>query len=372
MSLINEVLRDLEANRPNDHARQNLQREIRALPAIDSPRRGRRAMLWGLLVLALGAVTFSLATYWPMTAASVQSPVAVPVNNPLPIPVPEASPSQPMADNLLLPQGGASGQVSISDIPDSLVAAVAPLPAVMSPAAKPVALRTPEPAPAALAPVAATATPMTAVAASEPVQKIEKKPPQNVPRDPVELELHKAETAVAEGRPDEAAAILLQALERDRRSVPLRQALVRTLLAQKRFDEAMNRLSIGLNLMPEQTGWALTLARLHLDRNDLPAAVRTLENSRAYANSNADYAGFFGYLKSRQGEQREAGAYYLQAARLAPQEGRWWLGLGLALAADGKSVESREAMRRALASGSLSADLRQLAEQQVPAAPAGN
>jgi MSHA biogenesis protein MshN len=144
------------------------------------------------------------------------------------------------------------------------------------------------------------------------------------------------------------------------------------LLAQKRFDEAMNRLSIGLNLMPEQTGWALTLARLHLDRNDLPAAVRTLENSRAYANSNADYAGFFGYLKSRQGEQREAGAYYLQAARLAPQEGRWWLGLGLALAADGKSVESREAMRRALASGSLSADLRQLAEQQVPAAPAGN
>lgn len=59
MSLINDVLRNIEAKRPDDLARHKLQREIRALPAGRSGF-GRAAWLLGGLVatLVLGAAGY--------------------------------------------------------------------------------------------------------------------------------------------------------------------------------------------------------------------------------------------------------------------------------------------------------------------------
>ena len=84
-----------------------------------------------------------------------------------------------------------------------------------------------------------------------------------------------------------------------------------------------------------------------------------------YAEANADYAGFQGHVKSRLGAQRQAIAHYQRATRLAPGEGRWWLGLGLAFEADGRLPEARDALRRAIASGTLNHDLAAVAEQHL-------
>ena len=56
MSLINDVLRNIEAKRPDDPVRQSLQREIRSLPA-GKPGYGGAAKL----LLGLGAVLVLLA-----------------------------------------------------------------------------------------------------------------------------------------------------------------------------------------------------------------------------------------------------------------------------------------------------------------------
>jgi len=55
----------------------------------------------------------------------------------------------------------------------------------------------------------------------------------------------------------------------------------------------------------------------------------------------------------------------LRATRLAPNEGRWWLGLGLALEADGRSGEAKDALKRGLATGTLSPELVAVAEQHL-------
>ena len=124
-------------------------------------------------------------------------------------------------------------------------------------------------------------------------------------------------------------------------------------------------LSEGLELQPSQIGWAMSLARLQLEQGDLAAAEHTLARSQAHAEGSADYAGFQGHLKSRQGAHRQAASHYARATRLAPNEGRWWLGLGLAQEADGRQADAKEALRRALATSSLSSELAAVAEQHL-------
>ena len=348
MSLINDVLRNIEAKRPDDLARYKLQREIRTLPA-GRQGTGRGVWLLGGLaaILALGAAGFYASHHFsgpapisppPAPALAVPSPMpaAPPVVATPPAPVTPVAPAE-TDDNLRL-----SAQL-----------AAVPLPAA------PV-LGVPDPLP----PPSVTPANAEPVAPVGPV-KIEKSPLAPTARDKADAELRRAETALASGRSSEALDGLRAALKLDPSYIAVRQALLRQLLDARKIDEAMVVLQDGLENMPTQTGWAVSLARLQLEQGDLAGADRTLARSQGYAEANADYAGFQGHVKSRLGAQRQAIAHYQRATRLAPGEGRWWLGLGLAFEADGRGAEARDALRRAIASGTLNHDLAAVAEQHL-------
>ncbi|HXE41232.1 MAG TPA: tetratricopeptide repeat protein [Azonexus sp.] len=362
MSLINDMLRNLEAKRPDDLAKQNLQREIRSLPPAAKPRLrpGPVIALSGLLALALGGAVLHIDNQLlPLLGMAETSPPALAalpapaVQSPA-VPAVTATPAEvqptPVADDLKQAQGLGG-----------LTMPAAPVLPVPDPVAPPPREAKPEVLPAknetAVLKVAATAN-------AGPVS-IEKSPVLATPRDRADAEYRKAETALATGRSGEATEALRGALKHDAGHVPARQALLRQLLDQRKFDEAMTTLQEGLDLQPMQTGWAMSLARLQLERGDVTAADLTLSRSQAYAETNADYAAFQGHLKTRLGAHRLAVAHYQRAARLSPGEGRWWLGLGLAQEADGKSAESKEALRRALASATLSSELTAVAEQHL-------
>ena len=347
MSLINDVLRNIEAKRPDDLARHKLQREIRALPAGRSGF-GRAAWLVGGLaaILVLGAAGFYASRHVAESAPVSPPPPATTLEAPPPLPVAQppaaVAPPAPVAsaeadDNLRL-----SAQLAAVPLPAAPVLGVPdPLP--------------PSPAPSVKAETAVPAGPV----------KIEKSPLAPTARDKADAELRRAETALASGRSGEALDGLRAALKLDPGYVAVRQALLRQLLDARKFDEAMVVLQDGLENMPTQTGWAVSLARLQLEQGDLAGADRTLARSQGYAEANADYAGFQGHVKSRLGAQRQAIAHYQRATRLAPGEGRWWLGLGLAFEADGRLPEARDALRRAIASGTLNHDLAAVAEQHL-------
>src|SRR5574343_907846 len=77
MSLINDMLRNLEAKRPDDLARQNLQREIRSLPP--ASRGAGPVLKWAVLaglLLAVGALAWYGQGQWPRQPAAVSAPVA--------------------------------------------------------------------------------------------------------------------------------------------------------------------------------------------------------------------------------------------------------------------------------------------------------
>ncbi len=353
MSLINDVLRNIEAKRPDDLARHNLQREIRALPA-GKEGSGRAVKLIVVLGIAaaFGGAGFYIDGRFDKPQAMPPAPPAPSLVTPppmpaAPVPVSEfaAAPTTPADDNLRL-----SGQLAVVPLP------AAPILGVPDPVLPPSA--------------STTKSDMANTPASPPVQasgpvKIEKSPLAPTSRDRADAEFRRAETALASGRSGEALDGLRAALKIDPAYVAVRQALLRQLLDARKTDEAISVLQDGLELLPMQTGWAVSLARLQLEQGDLSAADRTLARSQAYAEANADYAGFQGHLKSRLGAQRQAAGHYQRATRLAPGEGRWWLGLGLAFEADGRIPEAKDALRRAVATGTLNGDLANVAEQHL-------
>lgn len=390
MSLINEVLRNLEASRPDDPARQNLQREIRALPDVRKSY-GRQLFLGIFAVAGLSTAAYLWYSEQPakQAPAVAAAPVAVPqAGEAAAGAVVNEAPAPPVAlDETLLPADTLRLDLELVNVPAVPALAIAETaPAVADPApggrpstapvaasaladkAPPAGAANVVSAPPAL-PAAASAPakpPAAAVSSAPPAAgRIEKTLAPPGPREAAEQELRRIETLLASGQHDLAEQALRQVLLLDPANLPVRQKLIRVQLAQQKIDAAMATLDAGLALTPRETSWAMSLARLQLDKGDLIAAQQTLERSRPYAGQRADFLGFLGHVKSRLGMHGEGATLYMQAAQLSPGEGRWWLGLGLALVAENRPVEAREAFRRAVASGSLNGELLRLAEQQA-------
>ena len=354
MSLINDMLRNLETKRPDDLARQNLQREIRSLPA--GANHAGHGLKWllvgGLLLLIAAAVLYANGRLLPLLGLE-PSPVVAP---PPPVAIaPVAPPTPAVVEQTVDEKLRLASNLEAPPLP---AAPVLPVPDPVAPVAATSAAKIDPPPAVSEAVKPAPSGPVGPV-------KIEKSPIAATPRDRADAEYRKAENALASGRSAEGLDGMRAALKQDPSYVQLRQALLRQLLDLRKTDEAMLVLQEGVDLQPAQTGWAMSLARLQLEHGDLAQADRTLARSQAYAEANADYAGFQGHLKSRLGAQRLAVGHYQRATRLAPNEGRWWLGLGLALEADGRVPEAKDAFRRGVASGTLSADLAAIAEQHL-------
>ena len=185
------------------------------------------------------------------------------------------------------------------------------------------------------------------------------------PEDRAAADYLQGVAAYKQGRMAEAAAQFRLALQADPRHLAARQTLIAMLAGQKQWADAEALLREGLQLMPGQTAWAMALARIEVERGDLAAAWGTLQRHMAGARNDADYQGFAGVLLERLHKPHEAASYYRAALHLKPGEGRWWLGLGLALAADGRDAEAQDAFRHAEASAGLTPEMKAFVEKKL-------
>jgi MSHA biogenesis protein MshN len=171
--------------------------------------------------------------------------------------------------------------------------------------------------------------------------------------------------AQRQGDADAAANGYRVALDTYPEHAAARQALAALLIEAKHFDEAEEVLRKGADLAPVRLASVLAWARLKVERNQAPAALEILQRFAVTGERSAEYQGFTGALLNRAGRSAEAAEHYQAATRLAPSEGRWWAGLGIALDAMGKTQESREAYLKARALPGLPADLAQHIEQRL-------
>lgn len=360
MSLVNRMLRDLDARRAGEGERIGLPAAVTPLAARQDVRGGLPWLWVGVAVVATGlgaGVWLSAhdaappAPVAPPPAAT--TPAVAPAVRPPPAPGAEPAPlSLRLADEIAAPPTRAAEPAR-------------------KPATVPKAAGEPKPAGE---PKAATANPEPV---RPPVVALPRIPPSlaeasidkqvRLPSaaERAEQQYRRGVVAQRQGNAEQAAASFLAALDDYPEHAAARQAMAALLIDAKRFDEAEEFLRKGSELPASRLAATLAWARLKVERGQAPAALELLLKNAAAGERSAEYQGFAGALLNRAGRAAEAVERYQAATRLAPNEGRWWLGLGLALEADGRLAEAKEAMRRSIATATLSVELSAVAEQHL-------
>lgn len=384
MSLINDMLRDLEARHSDELKRQSLQGEIRPLPRSVAKPRVLRVVVIGLGVTLLSAGGLA---WWFSVPTLGDKPKQVDIT---PLPALKTTTTQIAQATTVTMQ--ATATTTLLPVTTTQILSTPSFEATKALSVVPVLVGPPTKKPANEAktiiekPVV-SAKPIEQLAEKQPntVLELEKKPvlvPTGkettkaagsievktalaTPRERADADFRAAQTLQASGLSAEALESLRSALRHEAGYAPARQLQIRLLLELKRLEEAMTALKEGLEHQPDQSHWAMTLARLQVDKNDLASAERTLARFAPQATSNAEYAGFHAHVHYRLGHLREAQALYQHATRLAANEGRWWFGLAITLEAEGKAGDARDAFRQALATGTLNNELSTQAMQRI-------
>lgn len=185
------------------------------------------------------------------------------------------------------------------------------------------------------------------------------------PRQRAENEYSKANLAAQEGRANDALAGYEAALLIDSSYKEARRAWVGMLIVLKRNDEAEIVLQKGLKRDPHDASFAMLLARLQVERNDVPLALETLQKTLPYAEEQADYQAFVAAILQRQNRHNEAIAHYQIALKLAPNNGIWLMGIGISLQATQHTADARDAYQRALASNTLNPQLQAFVQAKL-------
>lgn len=111
----------------------------------------------------------------------------------------------------------------------------------------------------------------------------------------------------------------------------------------KAFSDLTAPLEIVVERDRSRVAAAKRLARLYAEAGRWDDAWRVLELSASHAKSDAEYQGFAGTVLRQLKRAAEAADYFRHAIALQPEEGRWWIGLGLALEDAGQWKAAKQA-----------------------------
>ena len=384
MSLINQMLKDLDARHASSEERGGLPPGVRPLPDLPPPSSGGMSgALWGALggalVLLVGvglwafwAGPFSSHLAAPAGKVPAVAPAAPPVAANVPAPAPAAVSTamleaEPILkwDDTLSPQPATPSRPA-EDQP-AKAAAAASTPQKRNEGDKPLPGGKSEPLPTPVgksSPLPLPPEKPQAVAQGDGAArgKIEKSLPGGSAQEHSDQEYRRAAGLVSQGRGSEAANVLRGVLRDNPGHGPSRQLLLKLLVDQRAFGEAIALLEEGLKQNPERLSWGLALARLQMEKGDGDAAWRTLQRLSAQGAASVEYHALTAAVLQRLGRHHEAADQYRAALSIAPNEGRWWLGLAMALEAEGNGAEAKKAFGTAKAMG-LPGELANYAEQ---------
>jgi len=365
MSVINQMLRDLDTRAASDNERAGLPPRLRTLPPGGLVRRQNLRML----VIGMGAGAFLMAMVFLLFSGS-SLPGDMPVATPSPAPaLPSAVPPAPTSAATMAPAAPADvAEMKLSMLvgqtpppkPVSTVAPASSLPAqpTTTPTQKPVLVT-----PAAVPKSIPAHDPEPQVMVEE--AQIDKRPKGGQGRELAEAEYRKAMQAVKRADNEAALPLFKRSLEIDPALARARQGYLSVLVAAKRWDMARQVAEQGLDLDPTQSSWANIVARLQFEQGDVAGAVLTLERFAVHASHDADYQGLFAYLLQKQQRPAEAAERFRAALQVRPNEGRWWFGLGLALEQAGNAAGAKEAYAKARSVGNLPPDMASTVEQKL-------
>jgi MSHA biogenesis protein MshN len=158
----------------------------------------------------------------------------------------------------------------------------------------------------------------------------------------------RAAGAAAAGNDQDAMALLENILVQQADHHQARLLLARLYLRQQQPGRAVSLLQDGLASYPLQVPYARLLANMLVTVDRLDEAIGHLLTALPAAMRDADYHALLAGLYQRNDKPATAVRHYTTALTLAPEHGEWWMGLGISQEQAGNRDAAYTAYRRAL------------------------
>jgi MSHA biogenesis protein MshN len=160
---------------------------------------------------------------------------------------------------------------------------------------------------------------------------------------------------------------LREALLLDKRHLKAREMLAGIYIKSGRYVEAAELLDEGVKIAPEYPLYAKLYARVLLEQNNPLQAIEVLERGLTTSNVAPDYYALLAATYQRVKNHEKAIDIYLRLVKLQPTAGVYWLGLAISLEKSGKNHEALDAYQRAQETGSLNSGLARFTDNRVSA-----
>ncbi len=178
-----------------------------------------------------------------------------------------------------------------------------------------------------------------------------------------QIEYSRAMKAVKSGNSKKAVEFLAKAVQYNPDWIEARQRLSALYYGRGEVRQAILVLQHGLARDSEQPELRLTMAKLLVNESQPQAALTVLSELPKHAPSK--YLAMRGALAQQLKDNTRALESYQQLVKSEPFDGRWWLGLGIALERTNDAEKALNAYQQALAMGQISAQTQQFIQQRV-------
>lgn len=148
---------------------------------------------------------------------------------------------------------------------------------------------------------------------------------------------------------------------------PGRMALAELLNRQHRHKESIAELEIGLKHSPQYSPFAELLAHLLIKQGKMKEALEVLSKTEPKLRDNPDYYSMMAGLNERLGRYNAAIELYQALLHFNPDHGVWWMGLGISYEGKNATKSALNAYKKALSSDSLRPGLQNYVENRINA-----
>ncbi|MEW6997610.1 tetratricopeptide repeat protein [Colwelliaceae bacterium BS250] len=175
--------------------------------------------------------------------------------------------------------------------------------------------------------------------------------------------LRQAKRYLKESRVDKAQALLEEAVILDPYHIEARKQLAALWFGAQYYEQAVNLLSQGLSLSPNNEDYRIMLARVYAVIAKPKKAFQVLNVLKT--SPHIEYQVALANMAAQSDHHSDAVTAYQKLLAMRPNQGHWWLGMAISLDSDEQYGQAIVAYQHALKSAVLSQNSKQFAEQRL-------